>query len=123
MNMNGKNSMLRLITIAASLTIFTTVASAKPVRCLIEVDHKVYLNKVCNADFFGEDGSFSIGTGHNPSPYFAYVHRQDKRTADGSWNADPQSTHAHTDLGLLVRHGECWVNKHAKICASKIHRK
>ena len=114
--------MLRLITIAVALTIYTTAASANPVRCLIEVDHKVYLNKVCNADF-REDGSFSIGTDDSSTSYFAYVRKHEEGTAYGSWNEDPQSTHAHTSLGLRVRHGACWENEKAKICARQIDQK
>ena len=114
--------MLRFITIAVALTIYTTAALAKPVRCLIEVDHKVYMNKICNGDF-DDDGSFSIGTGNGRSPYSAYVNKDDENTAYGFWNENPQSTHAHTSLGLLVRHGACWQNKHARVCAWKIHKK
>ena len=34
-----------------------------------------------------------------------------------SWNENPQSTHAHANLGVVTRKGACWVGANATICA------
>lgn len=89
-------------------------------RCVLEVDHHSYLHGPCNIELLG-DGSFSIGTGErNRSRYFAYV-EVDKSSgkASGSWNGANGASHAHDDLGQLSRHGACWTNARAKVCAMR----
>ena len=94
-----------------------TEARAFMGRCLLQVDHRAYLNGPCNIEMLGE-GSFSIGTGENRSRYFAYV-LVDRATgrASGSWNGPSAASHAHEELGELTRQGACWVNARARVCA------
>lgn len=63
--------------------------------------------------------SFSIGTGDPPSKYFAYVEIDTSAgVARGYWNGTAGASHAHEDLGSLVREGPYWVNDRAKVYAS-----
>lgn len=89
-------------------------------RCVLQVDRHYYLNGPCNIEFLG-DGSFSIGAGERSrSKYFAYVN-VDKSTgkASGYWNGEYGESHAHEDLGELVREGACWANTRARVCAMR----
>jgi hypothetical protein len=89
----------------------------RPAHCYLEVNGHVYLNGICNFEALDKNGSFSIGAADaKPSKYFAYVNIVDG-VATGSWNGEDASSHAHNDLGTLVRQNECRVNDHAKICA------
>lgn len=90
-------------------------ASARHVSaCTLIVDGKQFINGPCDFSPFG-DGSFKIMEG----PWFAYVNLvPDQRdTANGIWNENPQSNHAETPLGVLQHHAECWSNEHAVVCA------
>ncbi len=51
--------------------------------------------------------------------YFAQLFLEDKETADGYWNEFPNAGHAQTALGKLKKQGNCWVNKHVKICSQR----
>ena len=107
----------RLIVVAVvALTVLNMPANAYPVHCYLEVNGHVYLNKICNFKPY-RGGRFSIG-GEAVGGYFALV---DIDTAEGiargRWNEG--ESHAHTDLGPLVRQSACWVNATAKICAKK----
>lgn len=100
---------------ALALTLPAAAADARPATCLLEVGGQIYGQGNCDFDGFDSDGSFSIT--FPTSPYFAYVIVTSRGVADGSWNADPQSTHAHTPLGTLYRDGACWGNDYARVCA------
>jgi hypothetical protein len=95
-------------------------AKERVAKCYLSVDGKAYLDQVCVFDP-EKDGSFTIGTaGENGTvrmPFFAYVNKNDNGSAQGYWNEDASSTHAHTDLGVLKRKGGCWQNARAKVCA------
>ena len=88
-------------------------------KCYLEVHKTVYINQKCNIDLF-DDGGFSIGTAdesHTPLKYFAYVYPDSKNKADGYWNKEKGSGHAHAPLGVLTRNGACWSNSKSKVCA------
>ena len=107
----------KLIGMAAiAFVVLNTPVNAYPVHCYLEVNGHVYLNQICNFKPY-RGGSFSIG-GEAADRYFALV---DINTAEGiargRWNEG--ESHAHTDLGPLVRQSACWVNAIAKICAKK----
>jgi hypothetical protein len=91
------------------------VASPKNITgCTLIVDGKQFINGPCEFTPFG-DGSFKIMKG----PWFAYVNLDpdQKNRANGSWNENPRSNHAESQLGALDHHGECWSNERAIICA------
>ena len=101
---------------AVALAVLNVPANAYPVHCYLEVNGHVYLNKVCNFKPY-RGGSFSIG-GEAPGRYFAFVKIDTAEgAARGHWNEG--ESHAHTDLGTLVRQGSCWINSTAKVCAKK----
>lgn len=105
---------LGLLTLAAALCL-STAAAARPADCLLEVAGTIYVNGPCDFEPFGGDGSFIVrGPG---VVYFAYVSVIAPGVAEGSWNADPQSTHAHAPLGRLYRNEACWSNDYATVCA------
>ncbi len=99
--------------IAVSCSLIAGAASAElgPALCKLVVKGKTYIDGECqfSAD---PDGSFQI-TGKY---YFAYVFVKGNAAA-ASWNADPKSSHAGTELGKLTRKGACWVNATTEICA------
>jgi hypothetical protein len=105
--------------IAAALAVALSAggASAKNISsCSLIVDGKQFINGPCEFSPLG-DGSFKIMKG----PWFAYVnlHSDQRNSADGYWNENPQSNHAESSLGVLVRSGECWSNERAMICAKE----
>ena len=110
----------RLVTTAAVLLLPISAAQAFVGNCLLEVDGRTYLDGPCEIGM-GRDGSFTIGIGNPRSDYFAYVNLDSDapRVAKGYWNSRAENTHAHDDLGHLSRHGGCWVNDRAKVCAWK----
>ncbi len=87
--------------LAVSCSLLPGAASAaqRPVACKLVVKGKTYLDGVCQFEA-DKDGSFRIFG----KDYFAYVNVFGK-TAEASWNADPQSTHAQAPLGKLTRKG------------------
>jgi hypothetical protein len=88
-------------------------------KCLLEVNHKQYLNGSCPITM-EDDGGFSIGASENaPLTYFAIISVTEKNIGEGFWNEEKGANHAHTSLGSLVRKGACWQNENAKICAWK----
>jgi hypothetical protein len=101
----------------AVLALASLPARAFPGRCLLQVDRHTYLDGPCNIDLLGE-GGFSIGTGEHAARYFAYVLTEpDTGRVTGAWNGVYAGSHAHENLGELIRHGACWVNARARICA------
>jgi hypothetical protein len=103
---------------AACFLLVAQVAHAATGECLLEVDNWSYMDGRCNI-VMGRGGSFSIGIGdRRRSRYFAYVDVDaDEGVARGYWNGEEGASHAHYDLGTLVRQGACWVNARAKVCA------
>ena len=88
-------------------------------RCVIEVKQKTYLSGTCEIKVNDNRGSFSVGAGEkHRSRYFAYVNMEEDG-AHGYWNETPDSSHAHTSLGILMRDGACWKNDTARVCAYK----
>lgn len=102
--------------------LYACPASASPGKCFLRVHGKIFLNAICNVEMNPDDGSFSIGTGEqNSSKYFAFVNIDpEKGVARGYWNGVEAESHAHEDLGILVRKGACWENKRAKVCAWRL---
>jgi hypothetical protein len=99
----------------------TATAAQRLVQCKLVVNGKTYIKGRCNFEDFGE-GSFAIGVLRDDQPipkkgfYFAYVDVHGN-TAEAKWNEDPQEMHANASLGTLTRHGACWENATAQICA------
>lgn len=94
-------------------------SSTKKAQCLLEVDGRIYLNRICTIRREASYGSriFIVGIDEK---YWAYVLIQKDGAVDGSWNAG-NGSHAQTRLGTLVSLGpNCWANGHAKICATEI---
>ena len=100
-----------------ALSLPPTLAGARTGHCLLQVNGKTHLDGSCQITNQHDRGSFSVGAGGpRRSKYFAYVVMENDG-AHGYWNETPDSSHAHADLGMLKRHGACWVNERAKICA------
>jgi hypothetical protein len=113
--------MMRAAAVAFCLTTLVPPGiSAETIRgqCELAVAERSYLQGPCSIDM-DKDGSFSIGT-DGRSKYFAYV-TVDTVTgnAKGYWNGYEAASHAHEDLGTLVRKGACWVNGYARVCARR----
>jgi len=104
---------------------WSSSALAFPGKCLLQVDGRTYLNAICNIELDPADGSFSIGTGESTrAKHFAIVNVGPvKGQAIGYWNGVAGESHAHEELGRLTRHGACWRNKRAKICALRKERR
>lgn len=105
------------IVAALAIVLSSGGASAENISaCPLIVGGKQYIDGPCEFDPLG-GGNFKI----MKEPWFAYVNlRSDQRdTADGSWNENPGSNHAESQLGVLVHRGECLSNEHAGICAKK----
>ena len=90
-------------------------------QCVLQVDGRTYLNGPCPITL-DKGGDFTVGSDSNrTSKYFAMVSIEDKTagTATGFWNGTDAESHAHDPLGTLTRQGACWVNKRAKVCATR----
>jgi len=95
------------------------VAGAATIKgtCILEVGGTRYIDGPCDIDL-QDDGSFiATARDHGEATYFAYVLLDGKDTATGYWNGEPGASHAHTPLGTLARHGGCWQNRDARVCA------
>ena len=104
--------------VAICLCAVACIAWAAEGDCYLSVGSRTYLDGPCNV-MIQSDGSFSIGAGERTrSRYFAYVFL-DRPSGKGSgyWNREPNSNHAETALGAVIRRGGCWVNAQAKVCA------
>ena len=104
--------------VAASLCFASHGAQESPGDCYLSVGSRTYLDGPCNIDL-SPGGSFSIGTGERRrSRYFAMVNIDESDgTALAYWNGVEGASHAHDDLGTVIRRGGCWVNNRAKVCA------
>ena len=114
---------LALIALASSSTFLPVTyadAGARTANCLLRVDGRTYLDKPCRFEA-DPDGSFSIGTaatdGAKREPFFAYVNVNPDGSADATWNEDASASHAQAPLGTMKRHGACWKNARAEVCA------
>lgn len=94
----------------------TAVGRAADGPCYLEVEGRVYLDKICNIE--RKFGIVSIGTGDSSrEPYFAYVEiGEAPDRAEGYWNGASADARAHVRLGTLRRQGNCWINASAKVC-------
>ena len=89
-------------------------------KCLLEIDKRKYIDGKCDITM-EKDGGFAISASESKAvSYFAVVSIISKDTGEGYWNEEEGATHAHTPLGNLTRHGACWENKNAKVCAYKL---
>jgi hypothetical protein len=98
-------------------------AHAASGKCFLQVAGTIYLNSRCNVEV-GRDGSVSIGVGDaGRSTYFAIVD-VDALTgnARGFWNGREASSHAHEELGALIKSKDCWVDRlvapQVRLCAT-----
>lgn len=111
-----------ILVTAVILLAFGSIASASTVRgrCLLQVHGHTYLRGPCYVQM-DKWGYLQIDPIGHPSHYhFAVVsiNRDDPNTSNNStWNGVEGATHAHEPLGKLIRHGACWLNSHAKVCA------
>ena len=103
-----------LITICLLLVVVANAQSAKRGRCLLEVNGKKYISGACKIEM-DSDGSFRIYD-FKKRGYFAYV-TMSENEALGYWNGIGKGSHAHDDLGELLRDGACWKNDKARVCA------
>lgn len=87
-------------------------SSTKRASCLLVVEGKTYISGSCEFESIDDQGGFSI----NGGKYFAYVNA-DASSARGSWNGVSAESHAHDDLGLMKRNGDCWTSDKAIACA------
>ena len=84
---------------------------------MLQVKQKTYLDGRCEIKINDDQGSFTVGVGETRrANYFAYVNMESD-CAHGYWNEMPDSGHAQTSLGILKRHGACWENGTARVCA------
>ena len=93
------------------------LVQARTGRCVLQVKQKTYLDGPCEIGVNDDQGSFTIGVSDtHRSKYFAYVNMESDG-AHGYWNETPDSNHAESSLGILKRHGACWENETARVCA------
>lgn len=95
----------------------SAVGQAADGSCYLEVEGRIYLDKICNIESKPGVG-FSIGTGdQSREQYFAYVQiGESPDRAEGYWNGPSAENRAHVGLGTLMRQGNCWINARAKVC-------
>ena len=101
--------------ILATLLLSSSIGHAE--TCYMEVDDQIIIEGQCTFIPTG-GGSFRILDNPDAPLYFAYV-IVDRGTAIGYWNEVAGASHAHSDLGALVRFGGCWINDTVRVCAWK----
>jgi hypothetical protein len=118
MGKGNRSLMMKLFVAAgACFVCIAQNANAAAGECLLEINNRSYMDGPCNI-VLQRGGSFSIGVGARRSKYFAYVSIDaEDGVARGYWNGEEAASHAHEELGTLVRQGACWVNSQAKVCA------
>ncbi len=97
--------------------LYVAVADPEPKafsRCRLEVRGQRYINGPCTGSM-EPDGSFQVYT----PAYFAMIQAEKPGVAFGFWNEEAYASHAHSDLGKLIREGACWTNSQASVCAWK----
>lgn len=91
-------------------------------RCLLQVHGHTYLRGPCYAQM-DKWGGLQIGPiGHPRHYHFSVVSadRDHPNTSDfATWNGVEGASHAQESLGTLTRHGACWSNDRARVCAWK----
>lgn len=105
---------MRHILAAAVLACF----GALPVQaatCLFVVNGLTVIDGPCDYEPIDDDGSFKVFSPDRG--YFAYLLIERRGVAQGYWNEDRWSNHAHTPLGTLLRDDACWSNGYATVCA------
>ena len=109
-------TMHRLCISLTLLLCATSVAHAFRGECVLQVKGVSYIDGSCDVTM--EKGGYFEVSSSSGRLYFAQIFVESDGSATGSWNGtSPGTTHAHSDLGALVRQGACWVNEQAKICA------
>lgn len=87
--------------------------------CRLEVDGRVHVNGKCEVYPMG-DGGYTLNTWTSGKPrnsHFAVVAVLNDKTAEASWNADPDDSKAMDSLGVVAQQDGCWTNDRARICA------
>lgn len=101
--------------LAAALIATAAGAQARTADCLVRVDGLTVIDGPCEFTGIDGDGSFAVAT--LDGGYFAQVLVTRAGQAEGYWNEERWSGHAHTPLGVLVRDDACWSNGLATVCA------
>jgi len=103
---------MRKLMLTAALIALASPAFAAD--CTLTLHGKTHISGPCRFEQFEKSGSFTVAKGD----WFAYVYVNGK-SATGNWNDDDghPSRHADADLGDLTRHGACWSNSNATVCA------
>lgn len=107
-----------IIALAALLSLICESQNAEAAQgeCLLQVDGTRYIHGRCRYTLF-PDGGFDVGGGRRGTPYAIVNVDPDDGSATASWNGPERASHAHWNLGVVVRKGGCWFNKRARICA------
>lgn len=88
-------------------------------KCLLEVDGQTHVNGRCEVYPMG-DGGYTLNSWTSGKPknaHFAVVVILKDRTAEASWNADPDDSKAMDRLGVVSLRNGCWTNDRVRICA------
>ena len=113
---------IALLLALLGLSLGPSAAEASRGECLLKVEGKTYLNGRCQYHAL-PDGSLDIGGGRPRVPFAIVTIDPDSGTATAAWNGVERASHAHWNLGEVVRRDGCWVHETpphtATLCAWK----
>lgn len=118
---------LALLALLAPLMAIAPASAETVLRgdCSLTVDGRarIAVRRTCPIyRYDGADGIFMINTDGRTRirGFFAQVTPNGDGTASISWNASRRAQHAHDFLGEdFHRRGDCWVNRRARLCATR----
>jgi hypothetical protein len=89
-------------------------------ECLLAVDGHEYVHGRCPV-YLEPGGTFTLNTGqpNRPLTWFAFVSVEPDGTGTAYWNEEKGVDKADSRLGAVTRHGACWSNARARICARR----
>jgi hypothetical protein len=87
--------------------------------CAFTIEGHEYLNAACRRQSFA-DGSISLSKVGGQGYFVQLDTPQDSKRAAFWSGPDVRATHAHSFLGYLVKNGNCWENRKARICVSEL---
>lgn len=92
--------------------------------CRLIVDGKKYIDGTCpvRVSIIGNISDITFGVNAKKSlPYWGiFSNEKGSNKASVYWNGSANSTHAQSDLGELVKNGDCWSNQKATVCLAGI---
>lgn len=96
----------------------SSAAGLQTRQCELTVDGKTYVHGPCLVYPMGKGLTLNAWSRGKPAhSHFAVVVERGPGEGTATWNANPDDDRAFDALGVVHRHGVCWLNRRVRICA------